>query len=272
MIDIFSVLKDLIPSLGKMGKTTKLLGNIFRVTTSPMRLAWWLLGKLIDGLVWYVKTVKTAVTAILKFVGAFDFLKRAFNNIANAVTFLIDHFKDMPIILGAALGAFKDFAGSLIDIMLNTGKSIFNILKESLDIGKIISGDTSGIKDATRNAVIQLQEDLGKVDLKKNFQLRLTEGLRQKELAKIAGKTDGATALNASSAAALGGTGSTELSKVSDEVTGTKSTNINLNIEKLIENLNFNTSSLSETTGKIKEEVTKVLIEALRDTTAIATN
>ena len=176
-------------------------------------------------------------------------------------------WNNLPVILEASWQTMIDWFGGVVDLAMSTGKSVFNILKEAFDFSKIATGDFSGLRNATRDAVIQLQEDLGS-----NLSLKATFEKNLMELLKPDGGSED-TALNASAANAINGaTANAELTDVSSEVTGTKATNINLNIEKLIENLNFNTSSLSETTGKIKEEVTKVLIEALRDTTAIATN
>jgi hypothetical protein len=40
---------------------------------------------------------------------------------------------------------------------------------------------------------------------------------------------------------------------------------MSLTIHKLIENLNFNTTNLQESTAKIREVVTQTVIDALRD-------
>jgi hypothetical protein len=277
-VDIFNIIADLIPGMGKMSKNGNILANIFKVMTYQFKLIGETLKWVVEFIIKFWDNIKTAFNWISRFIPTLFILRKTIGVLTKtigvltkAIGWIIEHFEEMPIILDAAFGAFKDFTGQLVTLMTNTGDSIFNILKESLNIGAIIKGDTSGIKSATQDAVLQLQKDLGAVDLKKSFQLRLIKGLKQKEMIDRI-RAGIATGPSSSSADASGGVGTTELSNVSEEVTGTKATNINLNIEKLIENLNFNTSNLSETTGKIKEEVTRVLIEALRDTTAIATN
>ena len=47
--------------------------------------------------------------------------------------------------------------------------------------------------------------------------------------------------------------------------------NFTINIDKLIENLQFNTTNLSESTTKIRDEVVKVLFQAVNDVNTIAT-
>lgn len=47
--------------------------------------------------------------------------------------------------------------------------------------------------------------------------------------------------------------------------------NFTINIDKLIENLQFNTTNLSESTSKIRDEVVKVIFQAVNDVNTIAT-
>jgi len=61
-----------------------------------------------------------------------------------------------------------------------------------------------------------------------------------------------------------------EIGTAAGNVSGTKATNITLNITKLIERLEINTTNLTESTTKIKDAVVKALLEGLNDAQVIA--
>ena len=49
---------------------------------------------------------------------------------------------------------------------------------------------------------------------------------------------------------------------------GPKAQNLTINITKLVESLNINTTTLKESAGKIKEEIAKALLAAVNDVNA----
>lgn len=54
------------------------------------------------------------------------------------------------------------------------------------------------------------------------------------------------------------------------KVEGTRMTNLNISIEKLIEKFEINTTNVSESVERIREEVSKALLEAVNDVNIIA--
>lgn len=64
--------------------------------------------------------------------------------------------------------------------------------------------------------------------------------------------------------------GDRDLGTAMGDVAGTKTMNITLNITKLIERLEVNTTNLTESTTKIKEAVVRALLEGLNDAQVIA--
>lgn len=68
----------------------------------------------------------------------------------------------------------------------------------------------------------------------------------------------------------LSGLGAKSTSSGGTEISGSKPQNLIINITKLVESLNVNTTNLKESAGRIKEEVSKALLEAVNDVNLIA--
>lgn len=66
------------------------------------------------------------------------------------------------------------------------------------------------------------------------------------------------------------GTGGKSTSTGGTEISGTKPQSLVINITKLVESLNINTTNLKESADRIKEEVSKALLEAVNDVNLIA--
>jgi hypothetical protein len=248
------VVKIIITFLKVLTLRFRVMTSLFAFTVKRAAELWRAIGRLVDKLKEWMGVSSDFPNIIQIYIDAYAEFTKVWDN--------------LPLFLEASWMTFVDFFGNLFDLAMTVAKSIGEVFKESFNIEKLISGDISGIQNVVAKGLGQLKRDSENLSLKATFQTNLQELLKKDAVLK----TEEQTKALASSAGALSTAGSAELTKVSDEVTGTKATNINLNIDKLIENLNFNTTSLEESSTKIKDEVTRVLIEALRDTTAIATN
>ena len=113
--------------------------------------------------------------------------------------------------------------------------------------------------------------NIGKEDFFKR--LALMKGVESEIGSKIdIGKKNSlAAAAEAANAKKSGGTASSQ-SKLgtSTEISGAKPQSIVINITKLVESLNLNTTNLVESAAKIKEEVTKALLETVNDVNTLA--
>lgn len=115
--------------------------------------------------------------------------------------------------------------------------------KKEIDIGELTR------KTATiRGALDQIE---GAMNL--NNPLRKT-------LINPEGEEGGGGGLGSKSSTSSGGT----------EISGTKPQSLIINITKLVESLNINTTNLKDSASKIKEEVSKALLEAVNDVNLIA--
>jgi hypothetical protein len=65
-------------------------------------------------------------------------------------------------------------------------------------------------------------------------------------------------------------TGKKDSSTGGTEISGTKPQSIIINITKLVESLNINTTNLKDSANRIKEEVSKALLEAVNDVNMVA--
>lgn len=264
--DIYSEITNLFGGLGDGVNVVKILTTYFKILTIKFRVVTSLIGFLVKRGAELLSFLGGLIAKVAEWIGISSELEgliSIFEDAFDAFNFIWDN---LPAILEASWQTFLDFFGDLLDLTINTGKSIFNILKEAFDFSKISKGDLSGVKNELAKAIGQFKRDTETISLTTTFKDNLQKLLAPGPVSgEAVNASDAATAINSATANA-------ELTKVDDEVTGTKATNINLNIEKLIETLTFNTSNLAESSTKIKEEVTRVLIEALRDTTAIATN
>jgi tape measure domain-containing protein len=119
--------------------------------------------------------------------------------------------------------------------------------------GKRRTGQISNEKAIARNALIQgsLKQVKDKIGLGK-----MKENPTTKDIA------DGLTSGNKKSKTDSLGSGT--------EVTGNRPQALTINITKLIETQHINTTNMSETSAKIKEEVSKALLEAVNDVNTVA--
>lgn len=118
--------------------------------------------------------------------------------------------------------------------------------KKEIDIGELTR------KTATiRGALDQIE---GAINLNKTSPLKA--GALQEE-GEATGSLSG---LGSKSSISTGGT----------EISGTKPQSLVINITKLVESLNINTTNLKDSASKIKEEVSKALLEAVNDVNLIA--
>ncbi len=268
---VFDAIRDALPSFGALGKRTNILGMAFRFVSANLRVLIKVFALVLEGIVRVVSWVGRMINSFLEFVGLKEKIATFFNFLVNSFKALMFGLNNIPAILSAALGAFKDFGKAVLRLIVNIGKNIFRVLRASLDIPKIIKGDLSGIKKATRQAANQIQKDFSNINFRKNFTDRLRKNLSQSLPTEITEQQEKNTSFNAATIPGAGGVTSS-LSNIDSEVTGTRSKNINLNITKLVETIEISTTNLGESKDKIKTIVTETLLESLRDTSAIATN
>lgn len=187
-----------------------------------------------------------------------------------------------------AKGIKDDFL-SLPDLIIKAFKSIPTAIMQSFSsVGKIIKAVTSGnlsdipniIADfAKNNAVSQALADKERVDPAKAAGKAFADAYND-EMSKSAQakkqKAEDEKAINeqkvdfeGSTVDPTGGKGG-KLGAGLSEVRASAPKTFNINIESLIKEQNINTTNLRESTQKIKEEITRVLLTAVNDSQIIA--
>jgi tape measure domain-containing protein len=126
-----------------------------------------------------------------------------------------------------------------------------------------------------KNAVTGVGDNLGLA-----FDAAFDNQLKKFDLRRTSGKKEEKTGLQTSAfgGAGIGGSGGglaggnnakNGLGTGVGEVKGTRPTNVNININKLVETLSITTNNISDFRGKLEEEVKKVLLTAVNDVNII---
>jgi len=164
--------------------------------------------------------------------------------------------------LMASVGAGSGLAGRM------TGTDTFDMLQQKI----VNSQDYSNTQKlgALRAEAKQLQQQIAERKISKEEGLQraslLSGAIDQIQgLASIKNQKEGVSTLGADGKS-LGGEKSTSKSLgTGTEVTGQRPQSLTINITKLVESLNVQTTNLTEGTSKIKELVSKALLEAVND-------
>lgn len=193
--------------------------------------------------------------------GVWSGLKKFFDNAVNTFkalpTLIIDAFKQIP----TAIGNVMSGVGKLLTaIVTGDFKSVPTLLKN-------IGGDLLKSNPLT-GVALKLGENLstGVTDAFKDGKNKsLTASLAKKQADATANATTGATTTNTTDKTKTSGLGSglSEIKSGAPKV-------FNINIEKLVEKMSFETANLVETKNIIKDEITKVLLGAVNDSQIIA--
>jgi len=156
-----------------------------------------------------------------------------------------------------SFSGFRETIYSFIEQIKTLGQALVLTFK---GVWNVITGNRKeGIKQLTEAAGLQLKSAaVGMKKGKDSFNKDKNE-LSGGDLSSLGGSIGGAGALGTGS-----GGGSKSLG-TGTEVTGQRPQSLTINITKLVESLNVQTTNLTEGTAKIKEMVSKALLEAVND-------
>lgn len=186
--------------------------------------------------------------------GLWESAKTVFTNLKNG-------FTDLPkIIISALKGIPKAIAGIFKDV-----GSLFSA---------ILSGDFSGVVSSLKSLGMNILKSNPISAVALGIGERLGEGVGEsfksgvsKQIAKDAKKglataEGGTDALSTTGAAA---TTQSKASSVSSGITGSSPKNVTLNIDRLVETINFNSQKLEKSTAEMTDMVKRALLTALND-------
>lgn len=194
---------------------------------------------------------------------ATTFLKRGIQGIGTAI-------KSVPI-LGWVL-ALVDGIKYLWDNFSGFRESIYAFMNVFTNMGKVLKLNFQGIG-------LMLESVLtGSKDKMKEALMKFSEADGIQKGAALSGIIKGKNSFNADNGIAgigadgkggMGAGGADAASKAGlgsgTEVSGSRPQNLTINIDKLIETLEIKTNNMTEGVGKMKEMVTKVLLESVND-------
>lgn len=209
-------------------------------------------------------------------LGAWEVIKTIGQNIFKVMIEPLMAYKDIFEGIIAAFsgeGFDKLFAG-----IKRLGKSFITFLVQPLlQIAKLIDGV------AGTDLAGAIQRFTGAADVTDGVADSAAEGYKKglDSFAKEQGKEKGAsvpigaaaTGIAGTTGTAGGGVSSSTTGKVSGDVSGAKGsklTNINININKLVEALNINTTNLTEGAAQTREIIAKELLTAVNDVNIIS--
>lgn len=174
-----------------------------------------------------------------------------------------------------AVNRFREFPNIILDAFKGIPAAMWNSLKGVGNIiGAIVTGNFSAVPDLMK----QLGGDLLKTNPLTAVAVELGKGSGKafgdaydKEMkasaegkAATSAKKDATKSTKAATNSASVGSGLSSITAAAPKV-------FNINIEKLVEKLEFTTNNLSESKQVIKDEITKVLLAAVNDSQIIAT-
>jgi tape measure domain-containing protein len=147
----------------------------------------------------------------------------------------------------------------------------------------IVTSGSGSAKDIAQNLqyfgdILKRNEEKVKSGKMTMDEYRISTALASESIQKLKGgltllKTKADTSLLPVSETSNGltsGNKKTDSLGTGTEVTGNRPQSLTLNITKLIETQNISTTNMSETSAKIKEEVSKALLEAVNDVNTVA--
>ncbi len=114
--------------------TMEILGSVFRLILTPLKMTISAMVQVAKGFAWLVDNSPMVRKSVQHVINSFKSLGSVLLNIPNYLNGLF-----------SAMGAFKD---GIKDTFINTFKNIANVIKESFNFKKLITGDFSGFKNA----------------------------------------------------------------------------------------------------------------------------
>ena len=270
---IFDQFKRIFKLFGGEGvDSTSALSAVFEVLTANFKIFSSIILVVTEALADMFEFIKGLIPEMPKLGDEMNELSKA----GEAFAFM---WENLPEVMGAT----KDFMFTwLKEVALAFGrtfKNIGDVIIESFRVDKFVKGNTQDLTNSIGKLMQSEFKDIGSKS-REAFEKSLNRRMFEKNKPKmeaLLGKMKGFFGVD--SVNAMGQAGATggkvkdsKLTESTGKVTGQAPTTVNLNIGKLVENLSFNTQNISESTAKIKEEVTRVLTEALLDTSAIANN
>lgn len=215
------------------------------------------IGAIIVALAALVTAIVMAYRKVDWFRGAIDGLWSAMKNLGLQIhRFIIDHFQGLVDAIMAAGKAMKNVVKGDFKQAAKEAKGIMEgLTRPKFDFGKVAEEFKKGYKKGFDEVN---KEKSIKIDIagRAEFDKMLTRDLQKHGIVAKTPQTPKANELNS------------QTNKIQNQ----RPTTVNLNIQSLVENLSFNTQSFRESANVTKQEITKVLLEALRDTTVLIGN
>ena len=161
--------------------------------------------------------------------------------------------------------------------MLFGGKAMsggYEDMRQYADAMKKNLGDTSKDKlsaatnnERISNIIRNIFADASMGDIEKNRRVAILQEIRKQNLESMGlfGMKENKSLLGGESTGLEGSKSTSKSLGTGTEVTGQRPQALTINITKLVESLNVNSTNITEGTAKIKELVSKALIEAVND-------
>lgn len=200
---------------------------------------------------------KEVITNLLNLFGGDGGLSQAFYILRDAIEASLYPFELLLDITNGVLKTIKD----IIDEVPEIAKG-FSVIGQDIKTGFGLFGDEEEKKIEDPNRVLT-DKELGFVEVEKEKKKK--EESKAPEPVVFTPKTISSPA----SREAIKESKTSTMSSNVEKVSGPKTTNVSLSINKLVETLNINSQTLPEATGQIRDEVIKVLLTAANDVNLI---
>jgi TP901 family phage tail tape measure protein len=221
----------------------------------------------------FMKAVFSPAINVIKdvFVFAWDVISNHVANVWNFLSGIFESIKNWFVDNSGLFDPFVDGITAGIDFVVGLFTKLGDLIQS------IFEFDTEGIKSNATAAMKSVGEAMKKQgDLPLKIQAAATKSNVKEE------KESGALGINTLVSSGLGGAPSAGgaagggLAKAGDlgadvaGAKGTKLTNINITINKLVEELNIKTTNLTEGAAQAREEISRALLTAVNDVNIIA--